>query len=627
MKHILLFLTLLIFSSSSINAQIRWTGNYDGKSWEQAGNWDGGVPTEGADVIISIGDSSEIIIINEPVPTLGSLQLLNFAYLILSPNDEELVISGDFTVDETSKLLISISDKDRYSKVVVKGNYYFNGEADLTFSYYVPQIYDSYQIIEGAFGSCDTNSIDIYRGNKFGFDVYFGVECKSTGVTHTVTDLLYTTAIAWDGEAGDNKWTTAANWNRNVVPGPDDHVIINLPSGGFCETWGSGMTEVYSLSIGDNNTLAINSDLTVYTHINNNAAGTIAWNAGAVKNKIPNTPYTRFINYGTLILDSPQTKAIENTMHVMNYGIVEYNQGALNINDGRLYNMEGAEFNFNNDNLTIGYEGEGRHQFGNSSIIRKTNGPGVSSINLDSFQNYFSVIECNMGTLAIGDALENYGGTLRGSGNFQLPSGYVLNGSLSPGNSPGVLTFVGDLTSGPSATFNIEIDGPDAGTEYDQIVVTNEAILEGTINPILGYLPDDDASFKILSATTLSSCDFPAQITRNFGGTDFTFDVLCQDNILYLNGPGVTLTNEDISKTSFAVYPNPVNDILHIKLNSFTSGAWQLVNTLGQIVSEGRFKETNFSVATDGFTAGLYILKVQDLDRDLSYTEKIIVSK
>ena len=126
MKQNLLFLILIIFTSFSTNAQIRWTGDYDGRSWEEAGNWDGGVPTEGSDVIISIGGSSEIVVINEPVPTLGSLQLLNLAYLILSPNDEELVISGDFTVDNTSKLLVFISDKDRYSKVVVKGNYYFN---------------------------------------------------------------------------------------------------------------------------------------------------------------------------------------------------------------------------------------------------------------------------------------------------------------------------------------------------------------------------------------------------------------------------------------------------------------------------------------------------------------------
>ena len=87
--------------------------------------------------------------------------------------------------------------------------------------------------------------------------------------------------------------------------------------------------------------------------------------------------------------------------------------------------------------------------------------------------------------------------------------------------------------------------------------------------------------------------------------------------------------NSDISAedAGFVIYPNPTNDILHIKLSSFTNGAWQLYNTLGQIVTEGRFKEKDFSVAADRFTTGLYILKVQDLDRDLSYTEKIIVSK
>lgn len=251
----------------------------------------------------------------------------------------------------------------------------------------------------------------------------------------------------------------------------------------------------------------------------------------------------------------------------------------------------------------------------------------MSSINLDEFSNYDSTIESNAGTLAFGETLRGTGGTLKGSGNFQLPPGHVLNGNLSPGDSPGILAFVGDLTSGTGATFNIEIDGPSAGTEYDQIMVSNEAILDGVLNPILGYLPDEDASFIILSATTLTSCNFPAKITRSFEGTEFTFDVLCQDNKLYLNGPMATLNTPEMDKHAIAIYPNPVSDILHIKLGAVIDGNWQLLNSVGQMVKEGPINGKDVSIDLNEFAIGLYVLKVRDANSNLKYNKKIIVSK
>lgn len=629
MRQRLLLTTLLIFICNTVNAQVIWTGAGDGISWEEAENWDGGVPSAGDDVIIDISDSTEFIIINEPIPELASLQLLGLVHLSLSPNNEALVISGDFTIDHNATLSVSIYDLERYSKVVVNGNYYIYGYVDLSFTMYVPQIGNSFKVVEGSYGACDVDTTNIYRGRNFGFDIILGVQCQMDGLLQTVSDIHYTTAKMWDGEAGDDLWTTPENWSPNGVPTADDRVIINLPSGGLCKTGASGLIEVYALTIGDNNTLQLNGDLKVFTRINISAAGTIDWNGGAISKKNANGNYSWTDNYGTININSPQIKALENNMRFSNHGTIEFNQGTLNINDGGLYNLKGAELNINNDNIVIGYVGDGRHQLANSdgAIIRKTNGTGVSSINLDSFSNYDSVIECNQGTLAFGETLKGTGGTLTGSGSFQLPPGHILSGNISPGNSPGILSFVGDMTSGPSAIFNIEIDGPNAGTDYDQITVSNDANLDGILNPILNYLPDDEASFEIVTATVLSSCNFPSKITRNFEGTDFTFDVICRDNKLYLNGPGVTLTTPEMNTKSILVYPNPVRDFLNIQLGAVVTGRWQLTNVVGQLIKKGAINGDALRINLNECVSGVYVLNLYDHSSNLKYSKKIIISE
>lgn len=73
------------------------------------------------------------------------------------------------------------------------------------------------------------------------------------------------------------------------------------------------------------------------------------------------------------------------------------------------------------------------------------------------------------------------GQTLKGSGTVIGNS--IVNGSLQPGNSPGVLTFTGDLTLGSTAnsTFEIQSGTPDRGTNYDGVTVTGLLSYNGTL--------------------------------------------------------------------------------------------------------------------------------------------------
>ena len=59
--------------------------------------------------------------------------------------------------------------------------------------------------------------------------------------------------------------------------------------------------------------------------------------------------------------------------------------------------------------------------------------------------------------------------TLRGSGS--VIGATTVNGTLAPGNSPGLLTFSGDLSLGASSTSQLEINGTTRGSGYDAVDV------------------------------------------------------------------------------------------------------------------------------------------------------------
>jgi fibronectin-binding autotransporter adhesin len=61
------------------------------------------------------------------------------------------------------------------------------------------------------------------------------------------------------------------------------------------------------------------------------------------------------------------------------------------------------------------------------------------------------------------------GQTLKGSGS--VTGATTVNGTLAPGNSPGLLTFSGDLSLGGSSTSVFEINGTSRGSSYDAVNV------------------------------------------------------------------------------------------------------------------------------------------------------------
>lgn len=117
----------------------------------------------------------------------------------------------------------------------------------------------------------------------------------------------------------------------------------------------------------------------------------------------------------------------------------------------------------------------------------------------------------NNGTASLAGT-NTFTGTVSGSGIFNGTGTAVFSGTLSPGNSPGQLTFDGDLELQPAATLEIEIAGTTPVTEHDRVEVAGFATLLGTLDVTLldGFVPSVGDSFAVLFAAGAFDVNFAA---------------------------------------------------------------------------------------------------------------------
>jgi hypothetical protein len=77
----------------------------------------------------------------------------------------------------------------------------------------------------------------------------------------------------------------------------------------------------------------------------------------------------------------------------------------------------------------------------------------------------------------------------------------MRGGILNPGDSPGRLTIQGNYTQLSGGTFFAELAGLAPGTQYDQLIVTGRAALDGTLDVVLhnGLAVDLGDSFVLMT--------------------------------------------------------------------------------------------------------------------------------
>jgi autotransporter-associated beta strand protein len=116
------------------------------------------------------------------------------------------------------------------------------------------------------------------------------------------------------------------------------------------------------------------------------------------------------------------------------------------------------------------------------------------------------------------------GTTLSGVGTINATGKTVqVNGTLSPGFSPGTLTINGDLTLGSSAVSNFEINGTTSGL-FDSIVGVDTMTFGGTLNLTTGYAAALGDSVQLFSANSYSGTFSSINGTNLGGGLSWSFD-------------------------------------------------------------------------------------------------------
>ncbi|MCA8989109.1 MAG: hypothetical protein KDA78_15795, partial [Planctomycetaceae bacterium] len=136
---------------------------------------------------------------------------------------------------------------------------------------------------------------------------------------------------------------------------------------------------------------------------------------------------------------------------------------------------------------------------------------GTATLAAGTTSDFTGNITVTSGTLlALGDTSDQTatvniqdGATLAGTGSVLANVTVESGGILGPGQSPGILT-TGNLSLQTGATFDVEINGRAAGTEYDQVSVAGTVNLDSdtlggaTLNLLLGYTPVGGEQYTII---------------------------------------------------------------------------------------------------------------------------------
>ncbi|MGI9292119.1 MAG: beta strand repeat-containing protein [Gammaproteobacteria bacterium] len=155
--------------------------------------------------------------------------------------------------------------------------------------------------------------------------------------------------------------------------------------------------------------------------------------------------------------------------------------------------------------VTLEVSGDGGVTGVASDITGDVTNDGVVEVHNSAMANFNSdfqnnhVVDIEDGSSAV------FAGTLSGDGDFTGLGDAIINGVLAPGNSPGLMSFEGDLEFGSTSIFEAELAGEILGDEYDSILVGGTATLGGTLEVLFidGFSATAGDRFDLLVADTI----------------------------------------------------------------------------------------------------------------------------
>ncbi len=254
----------------------------------------------------------------------------------------------------------------------------------------------------------------------------------------------------WTG-AISSDWHLDGNWTDNV---PDVADNVNIPLTITTPIINVAGAHAKSIKVQNGATLTITPAGTL--SINGSITQGL-WNQGAINN-------SGIINIG-------------NMTSVGQFGI--FNEGNFNNNSSGQINVDRA--------TTAGIE-----------LVSNTFS-NAGPIKIGALVPITNLILAETGTFN-----NNVGGTLFGTGNLSANNFTNSGGRLSPGYSPGKMTFT-DSENFTNNILEIEVNGVGTpGTNFDQLVVSGTATLGGTLNVTINFSAIIGQQVTIVNASTIS---------------------------------------------------------------------------------------------------------------------------
>lgn len=348
----------------------------------------------------------------------------------------------------------------------------------------------------------------------------------------------------------------------------------------------------------------------------------VEWRGGVLS--ASTAPGTVLVNRGKINYNRIGTQQIQ-----LSGGVILRNEGDIffngNVNDFSI----GQGSIFENSELGVITMSDGSATFGgpftNTGLIQKTTGTGSANIGRLT-NNAPGVVNVKVGTVSFVNDYDG-NGLITGDGSVSPIEFTEIAGTIAPGDGGvGTLdynnTFEFDSTA--ACVYQIEINGTTPITEHDVFVINATARLNGTLDVMLGFAPQLNDEFTIITAPTIIECNLPSQVTATFGNGTYTYDVVCNPDNVTLRVSDVILGVGDTILDAAKAFPNPTNGDFTIALGkSFSEINTTITNILGQVFAFERFVNTEtFQLNLEG-DPGIYFVTLTT-ESGVSETLKVI---
>lgn len=161
----------------------------------------------------------------------------------------------------------------------------------------------------------------------------------------------------------------------------------------------------------------------------------------------------------------------------------------------------------------------------------------------------------NMVAAGGGNIIAASGGSLSGTGTFSGPGFIQSGGFLKPGQSPGILTWTGDLNVESGGTLDLEIAGTTVGTQYDRLNASGALVINGHLNvTLLSGFQNTIASTDVFTVAT-SGSPISGTISNVVNGRVTASDGYSSFAVQFVNGgKSLVLTDYQTAPLTFAAW-------------------------------------------------------------------------